>query len=162
MMQLEPLLSAIVAHRKEIPADPALLVAISGIDGSGTSFTDLEFPADEFEEKFLPEGFWVHMNGPKEWRPVSMKARPLRRDMLRICLASRRRQVVAQASCLWGHRASRPVSRDGALDSPGETPRTRCFKISETIRRAPHYLMRSRIRCALFPSFRLRPVFASR
>ena len=43
MMQLEPLLSAIVAHRKEIPAERALLVAISGIDGSETSFTDLEF-----------------------------------------------------------------------------------------------------------------------
>jgi len=37
--------------------------------GRETSFTDLEFLADEYEEKFVPEGYWVHMNGPKEWRP---------------------------------------------------------------------------------------------
>jgi RNA polymerase sigma-70 factor (TIGR02943 family) len=37
--------------------------------GRETSFTDLEFLADECAEKFVPEGYWVHMNGPKEWRP---------------------------------------------------------------------------------------------
>jgi RNA polymerase sigma-70 factor (ECF subfamily) len=37
--------------------------------GRETPFTDLEFLTDECEEKFVPEGFWVHMNGPKEWRP---------------------------------------------------------------------------------------------
>ncbi len=37
--------------------------------GRETSFTDLEFLADECEEKFVREGFWVHMTGPKEWRP---------------------------------------------------------------------------------------------
>jgi len=37
--------------------------------GRETSFTDLEFLADECSEKFVPEGFWVHMTGPKEWRP---------------------------------------------------------------------------------------------
>jgi hypothetical protein len=30
--------------------------------------------------------------------------------------------AVAQASCLWGHRASRPVSGPVHLVSPGETP----------------------------------------
>ena len=34
-----------------------------------TSFTDLEFLQDECAEKFVPEGYWVHMNGPKEWKP---------------------------------------------------------------------------------------------
>jgi len=37
--------------------------------GRETSFTDLEFLADECAEKFVPEGYWVHINGPKEWRP---------------------------------------------------------------------------------------------
>ena len=37
--------------------------------GRETSFTDLEFLNDECAEKFVPEGYWVHMNGPKEWRP---------------------------------------------------------------------------------------------
>jgi len=37
--------------------------------GRETSFTDLEFLADECADKFVPEGFWVHMTGPKEWRP---------------------------------------------------------------------------------------------
>jgi RNA polymerase sigma-70 factor (TIGR02943 family) len=37
--------------------------------GRETSFTDLEFLSDEYEEKFVPEGYWVHMNGPKEWKP---------------------------------------------------------------------------------------------
>ena len=34
-----------------------------------TSFTDLESLADEFSEKFVPEGYWVHVKGPKEWKP---------------------------------------------------------------------------------------------
>ena len=37
--------------------------------GRETSFTDLAFLADEYSEKFVPEGYWVHMNGPKEWKP---------------------------------------------------------------------------------------------
>ena len=34
--------------------------------GRETSFTDLEFLDDECAERFVPEGYWVHMNGPKE------------------------------------------------------------------------------------------------
>jgi RNA polymerase sigma-70 factor (ECF subfamily) len=37
--------------------------------GRETSFTDLESFADEFSEKFVPEGYWVHVKGPKEWKP---------------------------------------------------------------------------------------------
>ena len=37
--------------------------------GRETSFTDLEFLNEEYAEKFVPEGFWVHVNGPKEWKP---------------------------------------------------------------------------------------------
>jgi RNA polymerase sigma-70 factor (TIGR02943 family) len=37
--------------------------------GRETSFTDLEFLEDECADRFVPEGFWVHMTGPKEWRP---------------------------------------------------------------------------------------------
>lgn len=37
--------------------------------GRETPFTDLEFLADECSERFVPEGFWVHMTGPKAWRP---------------------------------------------------------------------------------------------
>src|SRR5437773_9857656 len=37
--------------------------------GRETSFTDLEFLSDEYEEKFVPEGYCVHMNGRKEWKP---------------------------------------------------------------------------------------------
>ena len=39
--------------------------------GRETSFTDLESLADEFSEKFVPEGYWVHVKGPKEWKPES-------------------------------------------------------------------------------------------
>ena len=39
--------------------------------GRETSFTDLEFLMDECADRFVPEGFWVHMTGPKEWRPES-------------------------------------------------------------------------------------------
>jgi len=37
--------------------------------GRETAFTDLEFLSDECAERFVPEGYWVHMNGPKEWKP---------------------------------------------------------------------------------------------
>jgi RNA polymerase sigma-70 factor (TIGR02943 family) len=37
--------------------------------GRETSFTDLESLTDEFSEKFVPEGYWVHVKGPKEWKP---------------------------------------------------------------------------------------------
>ena len=37
--------------------------------GRETSFTDLESLAGEFSEKFVPEGYWVHVKGPKEWKP---------------------------------------------------------------------------------------------
>jgi RNA polymerase sigma-70 factor (TIGR02943 family) len=54
-----------------------------------TSFTDLEFLADECAEKFVPEGYWVHMNGPKEWKPEADEV--MHRDefwkTMRDCLA---------------------------------------------------------------------------
>ena len=57
--------------------------------GRETSFTDLEFLADECAEKFVPEGYWVHMNGPKEWRPEADEV--MHRDefwkTMRDCLA---------------------------------------------------------------------------
>jgi RNA polymerase sigma-70 factor (ECF subfamily) len=37
--------------------------------GRETSFTDMESFANEFSEKFVPEGYWVHAKGPKEWKP---------------------------------------------------------------------------------------------
>jgi RNA polymerase sigma-70 factor (ECF subfamily) len=37
--------------------------------GSEVSFTDLEFRADDFAEKFAPEGDWIHVDGPKKWEP---------------------------------------------------------------------------------------------
>ncbi|HEU5245643.1 MAG TPA: sigma-70 family RNA polymerase sigma factor [Candidatus Udaeobacter sp.] len=57
--------------------------------GRETSFTDLEFLADECAEKFGPEGYWIHMNGPKEWRPEADEV--MHRDefwkIMRDCLA---------------------------------------------------------------------------
>jgi RNA polymerase sigma-70 factor (ECF subfamily) len=57
--------------------------------GRETSFTDLEFLANECAEKFVPEGYWVHMNGPKEWRPEADEV--MHRDefwkTMRDCLA---------------------------------------------------------------------------
>jgi RNA polymerase sigma-70 factor (TIGR02943 family) len=57
--------------------------------GRETSFTDLEFLADEYAEKFVPEGYWVHMNGPREWRPETDEV--MHRDefwkTMRDCLA---------------------------------------------------------------------------
>ncbi len=37
--------------------------------GRETSFTDMEFFADECSEKFASTGFWNHDEGPKEWKP---------------------------------------------------------------------------------------------
>lgn len=37
--------------------------------GRETSFTDMEFFSDESSEKFVAAGWWIHMAGPKEWRP---------------------------------------------------------------------------------------------
>jgi len=57
--------------------------------GRETSFTDLEFLSDECAEKFVPEGYWVHMNGPKEWKPEADEV--MHRDefwkTMRECLA---------------------------------------------------------------------------
>lgn len=57
--------------------------------GRETSFTDLEFLTDECAEKFVPEGYWVHMNGPKEWKPEADEV--MHRDefwkTMRDCLA---------------------------------------------------------------------------
>lgn len=65
--------------------------------GRETSFTDLEFLADEFEEKFVPEGFWVHMTGPKEWRPEADEV--MHRDdfwrTMRNCLAKLPERIAA-------------------------------------------------------------------
>jgi RNA polymerase sigma-70 factor (TIGR02943 family) len=36
--------------------------------GRETSFTDLEFLADEFSEKFI-QGWWIHRDGPTNWKP---------------------------------------------------------------------------------------------
>jgi RNA polymerase sigma-70 factor (TIGR02943 family) len=36
--------------------------------GRETSFTDLEFLADEFSEKFV-QGWWIHRDGPINWKP---------------------------------------------------------------------------------------------
>ena len=58
--------------------------------GRETSFTDLEFLDDECAEKFVPEGYWVHMNGPKEWKPEADEV--MHRDefwqTMRDCLAN--------------------------------------------------------------------------
>jgi RNA polymerase sigma-70 factor (TIGR02943 family) len=57
--------------------------------GRETAFTDLEFLAEECAEKFVPEGYWVHMNGPKEWKPEADEV--MHRDefwqTMRDCLA---------------------------------------------------------------------------
>ena len=57
--------------------------------GRETSFTDLEFLADECAEKFVPEGYWVHVNGPREWKPEADEV--MHRDefwkVMRDCLA---------------------------------------------------------------------------
>ncbi len=39
--------------------------------GRETPFTDLEFLSEECSDKFIPEGYWIHMNGPKDWKPAS-------------------------------------------------------------------------------------------
>ena len=38
--------------------------------GREVSFTDTEFLADEFSEKFGSVGFWNHDKGPAEWKPA--------------------------------------------------------------------------------------------
>lgn len=37
--------------------------------GREITFTDLEFCKGEYAEKFVPEGDWVHVDGPKKWKP---------------------------------------------------------------------------------------------
>ncbi len=57
--------------------------------GRETSFTDLEFLAHECADRFVPEGFWVHMRGPKEWTPEpdEVMQRAEFWQTLRACLA---------------------------------------------------------------------------
>jgi RNA polymerase sigma-70 factor, ECF subfamily len=56
--------------------------------GRETSFTDLQFLEDEYSEKFVAEGWWVHVKGPKDWQPEADAA--LQRDefwqTVRACL----------------------------------------------------------------------------
>jgi len=37
--------------------------------GRETSFTDLEFFSDEHSDKFDGDNYWIHENGPTEWKP---------------------------------------------------------------------------------------------
>jgi RNA polymerase sigma-70 factor (ECF subfamily) len=37
--------------------------------GRETPFTDMEFLSGEFAEKFVAQGWWVHADAPKEWKP---------------------------------------------------------------------------------------------
>jgi RNA polymerase sigma-70 factor (TIGR02943 family) len=57
--------------------------------GREISFTDLEFCKEEFAEKFVSEGFWLHVDGPKEWKPEADEV--MHRDefwqTMRDCLA---------------------------------------------------------------------------
>ena len=65
--------------------------------GRETSFTDLEFLKDECADRFVPEGFWVHMTGPKEWRPEPDEV--MHRDdfwqTMRECLAKLPERIAA-------------------------------------------------------------------
>jgi RNA polymerase sigma-70 factor (TIGR02943 family) len=42
--------------------------------GRETSFTDMEFFRDEHSDKFDGEDFWIHENGPVEWKPEGVEA----------------------------------------------------------------------------------------
>jgi len=42
--------------------------------GRETTFTDLEFFSDEHSEKFDGENYWIHENGPREWKPEGAEA----------------------------------------------------------------------------------------
>ncbi|MGH8046507.1 MAG: sigma-70 family RNA polymerase sigma factor [Chthoniobacterales bacterium] len=37
--------------------------------GRETSFTDLEFFGDEHSDKFDGDNYWIHENGPTDWKP---------------------------------------------------------------------------------------------
>jgi RNA polymerase sigma-70 factor (TIGR02943 family) len=42
--------------------------------GRETTFTDMEFFQGEHAEKFNEEGYWIHENGPVEWKPEGVEA----------------------------------------------------------------------------------------
>ena len=42
--------------------------------GRETSFTDMEFFSDEHSDKFDGNDFWIHENGPVEWKPEGEEA----------------------------------------------------------------------------------------
>lgn len=56
--------------------------------GRETTFTDLEFFADEHSDRFDTDGYWIHERGPCEWKPEGEEA--LRRSefwqALQLCL----------------------------------------------------------------------------
>jgi uridine kinase len=67
-MQLDPLLSAIVARRKQIPAERALLVGISGIDGSGKGLVAAKVAASLGEAAGITDpGYNVAAVGSDGW-----------------------------------------------------------------------------------------------
>jgi len=57
--------------------------------GRETSFTDMEFLADEYSEKFVSVGFWNHDEGSKEWKPEPDEVvhRAEFRQVMRDCLS---------------------------------------------------------------------------
>ena len=66
-MQLDPLLSAIVARRKQIPAKRALLVGISGIDGSGKGFVAAKIAASLGAAGVTAPGYSIALIGVDGW-----------------------------------------------------------------------------------------------
>lgn len=42
--------------------------------GRETPFTDLEFFSDEHSDKFDAGDYWIHKNGPVEWKPEGVQA----------------------------------------------------------------------------------------
>ena len=42
--------------------------------GRETTFTDLEFFSDEHSDKFDGDNYWIHENGPTDWKPEGEEA----------------------------------------------------------------------------------------
>ena len=42
--------------------------------GRETNFTDMEFFSDEHSDKFDGDNYWIHENGPVEWKPEGEEA----------------------------------------------------------------------------------------
>jgi two-component system, sensor histidine kinase and response regulator len=93
--------------------------------GRETSFTDMESLSNENSEKFV-DGWWIHVDGPKDWKPEADVMTGLR--VLVVDDNATNREIMSRyarswnmrATCASGGEEALKLLRDSAVDDPYE------------------------------------------